>query len=729
MYGTTAVGGLVTNVVENDDEEDVVVTYVICDKKDGFDYTIRDIQFNGEWLRTVSQPLNDGRKEFGKNDGENGEFGDNVRMNVMPSGGDYSEILQMFHQVGYTSQAANEACGIMEEDIKGEGLVWCTLHFKLDDTAREFWRTNGIRPESARFRVQAVPTETAFPLSGQCNPVETLKLHLKNEMSVPDSRIDSASFTEGARICEDRSYWSNGFFRSGEEYQATQWLLQACGGSLVEEGGMLYCKGFNLPEPVATITEDMLIRPPEIEHTVPWDQKYNHIRGEILDAGENYTRQSTPEFKHESGFLEDGNKMLLDVGALRMVNTQRQAQSLLVRELAQRRVSERITVQIHSSDAPDIKAFDTVIVDFETNGILRTQFRVAGVAHSIEGLMGLTLVSESGVQTTVDGTALAPAITDLSAASRSSTGCVLSWSATLAEQVTTMEYRFREQGGDWGDWETLPRRGAPSYATLTTSQIRGILTAGTTYDFVVRCKAGATIGADSNIATVTTQAGLGQVTGLTATAGIRSVTLRWNRVEGAAHYWMQYRTGSTWVTRSWIARQPESGQNQLAWTWRHRTAGTTIYFRLLAEDSDDNFGPVSDVVSATPLATPPPQPTDRPLGAPRSFSAFRESHRGNIIFSLYPPSGASSVNILRYEYRYSTDRSAWTSWATVLAWNTGTGYVVTYDFRTPAYTPNDPFVSFQTSTDRDPHPRYWQFRVVTSAGPGDASAIITPRRL
>ena len=264
-------------------------------------------------------------------------------------------------------------------------------------------------------------------------------LHLVNEIGIPADRIDrqpvarrgaavdrTFSFDDTAAEAEARFYRCDGFYRSGQEYDALGWILQSMGAALVEDGGKYYLRGLTTPAPRLTITEDMLTETPEIEHTVPWRSRYNTIRGELIDREAGYTRQSTPEFRHAAGYAEDGNRTyLLDVGAMAFVNTTGQAEKLLVEELARRRVAERVTLQIHASDVPGIRAYDMVTLNLVRNGIT-ANFRVASVVHAIEGTVALTCISEAGVETARDGLSGVPVLRALRAYAARLDGCARS---------------------------------------------------------------------------------------------------------------------------------------------------------------------------------------------------------------------------------------------------------------------------------------------------------------
>ena len=226
----------------------------------------------------------------------------------MPTASDFRDELTVRVRYGYSDAVTNQAMFIDDDTMKGEGLVLATLAYNRSGNpsnpnggSRVFWRNKRVRFENVRFRIEATPT-VRTP-STIISPADVLKLHLKNEMGVADDRIDTPSFTAAATAAGLRSRNCNGFFTSGQEYEAIGWILQAMGGTLIQDGGKFYLKGLDDPAPKITITDEMLLEPPEIQHTVSWRNRYNTIRGEIIDEQANFTRQATREYRNHLGYI------------------------------------------------------------------------------------------------------------------------------------------------------------------------------------------------------------------------------------------------------------------------------------------------------------------------------------------------------------------------------------------------------------------------------------------
>ena len=709
IYGEAVVGGLIVNIREEDpagyDIEGGLlppfyVTYVICEMKEGFTYEVEDIEIGGDWLQTLpAVPL---KGYPGPRDGANNGATlstTNGKYLEIPTSSDYKLQLDCRVRYGYSDLATNQAMFLDDATMKGEGLVIATLRFSRSVNpdhssggSRVFWTNKRVRFENVRFAVLATPTvkSTGTVIS----PSDVLKLHLKNEMGVSDDRIDSASFAAAATAAGVQHRNCNGFFRSGQEYEAIGWILQAMGGTLVQDGGKFFLKGLDDPSPTMTIIDEMLLEPPEIQHTVPWRNRYNTIRGEIIDRNANWTRQSTREYRDHTGYAADGNvNYLLDVGGMAFVNLRSQAQSLLIEELARRRVAETIIVQVHYSDieSANIKAYDMVNVRLAANGI-NAKFRIQGIIHSVEGNVSMTLVSEQNVQTSVDGIlSNVPNISGLSGISNGYSSITLSWDDDDDPQITGSERRYKESSSSsWGNWIST------EVGDATTCSITG-LDASTSYNCQVRWVIGARAGDPSSTVTVITKARLPAPTNVRVVSSrttTSSFRVAWDAVTGAETYDYQRKLSSeSWGT-VWMRLLGRSSSQILPIvtyaTFQGLSSSTTYNVRVRAVDLDDNSASLpSPSVTATTSSsggpvdpdppTPPPQPPNPPVGqkpgAVRSLNHTYYSAGGRgpdrLVIAWSTPSSGGSVS--SYEWR-SSSTTTWTSTTSTRLTLTGSGH-------------------------------------------------------
>ena len=136
------------------------------------------------------------------------------------------------------------------------------------------------------------------------------------------------------------------------------------------------------------------------------------------------------------------------------------------------------------------------------------------------------------------------------------------------------------------------------------------LTNGTTYYYRVCAVNEGGDGPDSVTQSATPGALPPAVTGLSATAGNGTVTLRWNAVSNVYDYGVEEATSPGGpFAKTYNYFQPTA-------EFAGRSNGTTYYYRVFARNSSGD-GPRSTMVSATPMApTPTPTPTAIPTATP-----------------------------------------------------------------------------------------------------------------
>ena len=220
-------------------------------------------------------------------------------------------------------------------------------------------------------------------------------------------------------------------------------------------------------------------------------------------------------------------------------------------------------------------------------------------------------------------------------------------------QITKHQVRQSTDGGNnYGTWTDIPNS-APDGVNATTYTM-GSLMDDTKYTFQVRavndCTATTGCGeSDPATAVMATPDadGLAQPTGLMATAGNTQVTLTWTDPGDATiqYYQYQQKEGSA-AFGSWTAI-PGSRATTTSWRSTGLLNGTAYNYRIRAR-TDQEVGPASDAVTATPQGTPPAAPVL--TATPRS---------GGVTLSWPNPVDDS---ILRYEYQYKIGTGIYGSW-------------------------------------------------------------------
>ena len=261
----------------------------------------------------------------------------------------------------------------------------------------------------------------------------------------------------------------------------------------------------------------------------------------------------------------------------------------------------------------------------------------------------------------------------------------------------TVEYK-QSSVSDWS--------GASMASVTETNAVVAGLTNGVSYDFRVRARSSAGAGDPSAEVSATPTASStpgtqvpGAPTDLSARAGDGQVSLSWaapandggSEVTGYTVEYLQS-SESDWSGASTVSASGTSA------TVTGLTNGVSYDFRVSATNSVGT-GEASAVVSATPVAAPPPATVP---GAPTGLSATAGDAQASLSWTAPTDDGGSEVTGYTVEYKQSSV-SDWSGVSTVTA--TGTTATVTgltngasYDFRVSA---------------------------TNSVGTGEASAVVT----
>ena len=705
IYGEVVVGGLLADIQEIPNVsyrhyKSYVCRYAICDKKPGFTYEVVDVEVGGEWLQATAETLKQAPAGDTRVMGANGTgtaLSSDFQFLKPYAQSDYvgSHILDVVAGYGAATETVRDTIQFGQDfddsGWTGEGLIWAVVTFGTGDSALEQFQEKRVSAQTVRFRVKALLTGKT-----KSNPAEVLKQHLKNEMGLADARIDSASFTSTATVCNTRNYSCDGIMRAGQEYEAIGWILQTCEGALVQDSGKFYLKGLDNPASRFTITEDMLIEEPEIQHSIAWRERYNHIRAEIIDKDKEWTRQSTAEIDDPGAYSEDGNvKFMLDLGGLNFVNTQSHANRILVEELARRRHGRNIGLVVHHSDVTGIKAYDNVTLNLVKNGVTGV-WRVINVIHAIEGDVQLSLTSEAGVSGLDTRFQTLPATTGLTATVRDQYSVRLSWTRIIPTYlVREWQYRVKQtRATTWGGWNPIP--GA---TPVNASGVVSLLTPGTAYDFQVRARAGSAFGAASNTASATTLSDLLAPSGITITNNANgSVTVGFTRPATFTAWEVRYYRVSTRGPWSSWRRTSLSHQQTLAASLF--VAGSYIFDLRLINQAGQT-GTQARVTFTVTGATAPPVSQVPGVCTRLSVQVFAGTTN---VYRLYwrPPTTGGAVS--SYDVAATVTSSAPTSWINA-------GEATRYQA--------DRYFDFQQPQNA----RYFWVRARNSAGHGSAASV------
>jgi fibronectin type 3 domain-containing protein len=240
---------------------------------------------------------------------------------------------------------------------------------------------------------------------------------------------------------------------------------------------------------------------------------------------------------------------------------------------------------------------------------------------------------------------------------------VLRWTASTTSGVLYNVYQRDTTIGQ--SWQKLP------LPTSNTSMTAGYLTDGHTYEFKVTASNASGDSAASNIASARPMPPVPAApTGVTATAGDGTVTLRWTAsTTPNVYYWIEYRShGGSWQRLAY----PVPGQTSftVSYLWN----GTTYDFRVRATNISGDSA-ASNVATATPL---PPFPQ-----APSGLSASAGDGLVSLHWSASPTAG------VWYWIEYRAHGGSWQRLAYPVPGQTSltVHYLVngtTYDFRVRA---------------------------------------------
>ena len=329
---------------------------------------------------------------------------------------------------------------------------------------------------------------------------------------------------------------------------------------------------------------------------------------------------------------------------------------------------------VRVKDIPDEVTVDPTSLEFTTSNWRRDQTVTVTVDKNAGGdkEQPVTLSHEASgsdykgvgisrvtVRIPVEGVPSAPRGLSVTAGDQSVT---LRWSAPSSDggsAIARYEYRYREDGGSYGGWETVS-----GGAGVTSYTVRN-LDNGTTYEFQVRARNAIGPGPESNVASATlAEAAPGAPTGLRATGGDGSVTLNWSAPEdgGSQILRFEYRFAAAGETYSdWDV---SGGGSARSHTETGLTNGTEYDFQVRAVNAIGE-GPAAEA-SATPGRAP---------SAPTGLTASVESETITVMWGMPADDGGASIT--HYEVRHHASGGTRTDWMRVDGGASATSYTIT----------------------------------------------------
>ena len=234
--------------------------------------------------------------------------------------------------------------------------------------------------------------------------------------------------------------------------------------------------------------------------------------------------------------------------------------------------------------------------------------------------------------------------------------------ATLAAVVDSVQSTTA-----WYYKYTVPTGGACSSVVssdTTTASLTG-LTPFTSYTFKAYSDSGCAteLTNDTSDAEFTTK--IGKVTGLKVAPRHQSLAVSWNAVEGHTFYWIRWKSGNEDWSQNFGQRSTLLTGNSTSYTIPSLTNDIEHSVRVSAIRGED-YGPYSDVVTATPAIQVPDKPS-----APTLTNG---SNDGDLNISWTAP-GNGGATITGYGVQYR--KASVDTWSTLTHSGTGTTAALT----------------------------------------------------
>ena len=281
------------------------------------------------------------------------------------------------------------------------------------------------------------------------------------------------------------------------------------------------------------------------------------------------------------------------------------------------------------------------------------------LTHSVTGgdYLGVEPASVT-VTIPVEGAPSAPTGLTAESGDQSAT---LTWGAPADDGGTAIvryEVRYRETGGSYGSWATVPGGASARSATVRN------LDNGMSYEFQVRAFNGISPGQAATASATLAESAPGAPSGLTATGGDESVTLNWSAPEDGGSQILRYEyryaaSGETWS--EWMT--VSGGGNARSVAVSGLTNGTLYGFQVRAVNSVDE----GEAAQAT--ATPGRAPS-----APTGLAASVESESITVMWGMPADDGGSAI--VRYEVNYRESGGQWIGWMTVAGGASATSHTI-----------------------------------------------------
>jgi hypothetical protein len=557
--------------------------------------------------------------------------------------GDYKNII--WYQT-FTGTESQTACTTLFNDIGGQGPddSWTSAH-KLNGVAYvamvvRYHQDKGMTsiPE---IRCEVKGRRVYNPDTGitewSDNPALCLRDYLTNTRygkGLPDSAIDDDAFIAAASFCATpKDSYTNGpqvnvfslnavIDTSKTIFKNTQKILTAMRGIMPYTEGKYSILIDKDEESVGTITSDIVTKDISIKSTSK-DKKLNQAKVVFVNPYKRWEKDHViypaANSAEEAQFLaEDNNQILSKEITLDTVTNFYQARELArVIVLSSRSTSMMVSI-ICTSEALQYAVGDVIKLENESMGWTdgaEKSFRIMSMQLSVDGQVGLTLQEydsqiypwvvstqeDDQPETTLPNPSFVEPVTNASATAGAQ---------VLTDGTTQYYLDFEWDAPDDALVSEYNVEVTKKVGTVTTNNIETITTRANKaryivtdtdaqYGFVVKAVNGASSVSDgftvTPVATIADTTAPGDITGLSATGGLQSISLSWTNPTDADFDLVNIKVSDNNVEPANVFAQVRTN----SYIYDVNSYSTTKYFWVAPVDRTGNTGSYTGPESAT----------------------------------------------------------------------------------------------------------------------------------
>lgn len=300
-------------------------------------------------------------------DGEEIEF--TRSGNTLSGAGRYLNHITITEEFALNSatrgQAARDADIGWTADHRLDGKSYALIHYQQNDYGRRPENKFYTRPPRIEFEVRGMRLTTRFDTGRReftSNAADFWYWWMTERRGIDPMDIDEASFLAARTLCGQTSgvytdstrqrYEVNGVVSSGDSpAEVEDQLAHALAGGYVEYDGRFVLRPGS-DRPVSyEIGEKDVIGEPILMIAPPQAQRINAVRATLLqDSQFDYAERGTPLTRDTAAIDRDGEELERDIGRLRFVNFQQQAQYINAIALRQARAARQINISVRPGD-------------------------------------------------------------------------------------------------------------------------------------------------------------------------------------------------------------------------------------------------------------------------------------------------------------------------------------------------------------------------------------------